>query len=187
MNRLIEAILLMASEPVQVVELATSLDLPEPEVTAALEQIAAFYSEHDRGMRLQKVAGGWRLATADDLSPALERWLVADQQTRLSQAALETLAVIAYLQPVTRGRVSSVRGVGVDSVVRTLLMRGLIQEAGTDPTTGAMTLETTSVFLEKLGIDSLDELPDLAPMLPDAVALDAELSQEHPAQKESHG
>lgn len=107
----------------------------------------------------------------------LEAWLVSDQRSRLTQAALETLSVIAYLQPVTRGRISGVRGVNVDGVVKTLLVRGLIAEAGEDPTTGAMTFGTTPLFLQKLGLNSLRELPDLAPLLPDAVALEAELGQ----------
>ncbi|WP_331715823.1 SMC-Scp complex subunit ScpB [Tessaracoccus coleopterorum] len=102
---------------------------------------------------------------------------MADQRTRLSQAALETLAVIAYLQPVSRSRVAAVRGVNVDGVVRTLLVRNLIVEDGEDQVTGAMTFVTTPLFLQKLGLDSLDELPDLAPLLPDAVALEAELGQ----------
>ena len=118
--------------------------------------------------------GGWRLATSPDLAEVLEAAVVAETRARLSQAALETLAVIAYLQPVTRGRVSGVRGVSVDGVVRTLLAHGLITEAGEEPN-GAMTFATTSLFLQKLGLDSLDELPDLAPLLPDAVALEAEL------------
>lgn len=185
-QRLIEAILLMATEPVRALDVAAGLDIPEAKVEEHLRAIAAFHEEHDRGMRLLRVAGGWRFATADDLAPAIEEWLVADQRARLSQAALETLAVIAYLQPVTRGRVAGVRGVGVDSVVRTLLVRGLIREAGEDPVTGAMTFSTTDLFLEKLGLDSLAELPDLAPMLPDAVALDAELNQLHAATKETH-
>jgi len=169
--------LLMATEPVPAADLAAALDAPEADVVAELEAIAAFYVESGRGFELRRVAGGWRLATAADLAEAIEEWVVADQRATLSQAALETLAVIAYLQPVTRGRIAGVRGVNVDGVVRTLLVRGLVVEAGQDAVTCAMTFATTPLFLQKLGLDSLDELPDLAPLLPDAVALEAELSQ----------
>ena len=159
--RAVEALLLMATEPVRATDLATQLGVPEREVLEELEQLARFYRDTERGFELCRVAGGWRLATSPDLAEVLE-------------AALETLAVIAYLQPVTRGRVSGVRGVNVDGVVRTLLAHGLITEAGEEPN-GAMTFTTTPLFLQKLGLDSLDELPDLAPLLPDAVALEAEL------------
>lgn len=184
-TRVIEAMLLMATEPVPPTELAEALGVPVPEVEASLGAIASFYEENDRGFRLLEVAGGWRLATADDLSGAIEEWLVADQRARLSQAALETLAVIAYLQPVSRGRIAGVRGVNVDGVVRTLLVRGLVAESGEDPTSGAMTFVTTPLFLQKLGLKSLEELPDLAPMLPDAVALEAELGTLQAALKET--
>ena len=173
----LEAMLLMATDSVTVADLAAALDVPEAEVAAALEDSAAFYEEHGRGIRLLRVAGGWRFATDPSLAPVLESWLVADQRSRLSQAALETLAVIAYLQPVSRGRVAGVRGVNVDGVVKTLLVRGLIHEVGEDAVTGAMTFGTTPLFLQKLGLDSIKELPDLAPLLPDAVALEAELGQ----------
>lgn len=172
--RAVEALLIMATDPVPAADLASQLGVPEREVAAELEQLARFYRETERGFELRRVAGGWRLATAPDLAEVLEAAMVAETRARLSQAALETLAVIAYLQPVTRGRVSGVRGVGVDGVVRTLLAHGLITEAGEEPN-GAMTFATTSLFLQKLGLDSLDELPDLAPLLPDAVALEAEL------------
>lgn len=173
----LEAILLMATEPTMTDELAAALKLTVDETEAELDAIARFYEEQERGIRLRRVAGGWRFATASELADVLEVWLVADQRSKLTQAALETLSVIAYLQPVTRGRISGVRGVNVDGVVKTLLVRGLIAEAGEDPHTGAMTFVTTSLFMQKLGINSLRELPDLAPMLPDAVALEAELGQ----------
>ena len=124
----LEAMLLMATDSVTVADLAAALDVPEAEVAAALEDSAAFYEEHGRGIRLLRVAGGWRFATDPSLAPVLESWLVADQRSRLSQAALETLAVIAYLQPVSRGRVAGVRGVNVDGVVRTLMLRGVSSE-----------------------------------------------------------
>ncbi len=173
----LEAILLMATEPTITDELAAALDLTVDEAERELEAIAAFYEDNGRGIRLQRIAGGWRFATDPALADVLEAWLVSDQRSRLTQAALETLSVIAYLQPVTRGRISGVRGVNVDGVVKTLLVRGLIAEAGEDPTTGAMTFGTTPLFLQKLGLNSLRELPDLAPLLPDAVALEAELGQ----------
>ncbi len=177
LSRAIEAMLLMATEPTSSTDLAAALDVPEPEVTSELEELRAFYLATNRGFELRRIAGGWRLATAEDLADVIEAWVVSDQRARLSQAALETLAVVAYLQPVTRGRIAGVRGVNVDGVVRTLLVRGLISEAGENPLTGAMTFVTTALFLQKLGLDSLSELPDLAPLLPDAVALEAELNQ----------
>lgn len=173
----LEAILLMATEPVPTNELAAALELTSDEAERELEAIASFYDEHERGIRLRRIAGGWRFATDTALADVLEAWLVSDQRSRLTQAALETLSVIAYLQPVTRSRISGVRGVGVDGVVKTLVVRGLIAEAGEDPITGAMTFGTTPLFLQKLGLNSLKELPDLAPLLPDAVALEAELGQ----------
>lgn len=177
LTRPIEAMLLMATEPVMAADLAAALDVPETDVKESLEEIAAFYRDGERGIELRRVAGGWRLATASDLADVIEAWVVADQRAKLSQAALETLSVIAYMQPCTRGRIAGVRGVNVDGVVRTLLVRGLIAEAGEDPHTGAMTFSTTGLFLQKLGLDSLHELPDVAPLLPDAVALEAELGQ----------
>lgn len=177
LSRALEAMLLMATEPVTPAELAAALGVPEAEVVSELEAIARHYVDTERGFELRRVAGGWRLATAEDLAEVIEAWVVSDQRARLSQAALETLSVIAYLQPVTRGRVAGIRGVNVDGVVKTLLVRGLIAEAGEDPTSGAMTFTTTALFLQKLGLDSLQELPDLAPLLPDAVALEAELSR----------
>lgn len=173
----LEAMLLMATEPVETDELASALDAPSSQIEAELEAISVFYDEHERGIRLRRIAGGWRFATDPGVADVIEAWLVSDQRSRLTQAALETLAVIAYLQPVSRGRVAAVRGVNVDGVVKTLLVRGLIAEAGPDPQTGAMTFATTALFLQKLGLRSLDELPELAPLLPDAVALEAELSQ----------
>ena len=177
LTRPIEAMLLMATEPVMATDLAAALGAPEQDVVETLEEITEFYGLSGRGIEVRRVAGGWRLATASDLADVIEAWVVADQRAKLSQAALETLSVIAYLQPCTRGRIAGVRGVNVDGVVRTLLVRGLIAEAGEDSHTGAMTFITTGVFLQKLGLDSLEELPDLAPLLPDAVMLEAELGR----------
>lgn len=173
----LEAMLLMATDPVGVDELAAAVAAPAEEVEAELETISSFYEDQGRGIRLRRVAGGWRFATDPAVADVIEAWLVSDQRSRLTQAALETLAVVAYLQPVSRGRIAAVRGVSVDGVVKTLLVRGLIREAGEDPVTGAMTFATTPLFLQKLGLDSLSELPDLAPLLPDAVALEAELGE----------
>lgn len=173
----LEAMLLMATEPTSADELAAVVGVTVAQVEEELEAASRFYREHGRGIRLSRVAGGWRFHTDPAVADVIGAWLVSDQRSKLSQAALETLAVIAYLQPVTRGRVSGVRGVNVDGVVRTLLVRGLVRESGADAVTGAMTLSTTPLFLQQLGLDSLRELPDLAPLLPDAVALEAELGQ----------
>ncbi len=175
--RAVEALLLMATEPLAPDELAAALDVPRDDVQAALDEIGRFLAAHDRGYRLAHVAGGYRFATAEDLADVIEAWVVSDQRAKLSQAALETLAVVAYLQPVSRARIAGVRGVNVDGVVRTLAVRGLIEEAGHDPVTGAVTFATTPLFLQKLGLASLDDLPELAPLLPDAVALEAELGR----------
>lgn len=177
LTRALEAMLLMATDPVGVDELAAALETPTDVVEAELEAIAEFYDAHERGLRLRRIAGGWRFATDPDMADVIEAWLVSDQRSRLTQAALETLSVIAYLQPVSRGRIAAVRGVNVDGVVKTLLVRGLIREDGEDAVTGAMNFATTPLFLQKLGLNSLSELPDLAPLLPDAVALEAELGQ----------
>lgn len=175
--RSLEAILLMATDPLPSPELAAILDVPVDLVERELRDVATFYAEQERGIRLLLVAGGWRFATDPAQADVIEQWLVNEQRSKLSQAALETLSVIAYLQPVSRGRIAGIRGVNVDGVVKTLVVRGLVQEAGPDPVTGAATFGTTSLFLQKLGLNSISELPDLAPLLPDAVALEAELGQ----------
>lgn len=163
----LEAVLLVTDEPVPSVTLAQVVERPTHEVEAVLSSLAAEYLAHGRGFELRQVAGGWRLYTRADCAPYVERFVLDGQQARLTQAALETLAVIAYRQPVTRQRVSAVRGVNVDGVVRTLLARGLVTEAGTDEDTGATRYRTTTYFLERLGLQSLEELPSLAPLLPD--------------------
>jgi segregation and condensation protein B len=169
----LESILLVVDEPVSEVTLAQVAERPRHEVVAALEAIAAEYDEHGHGFELRKVAEGWRLYTRPEAASYVERFVLDGQQARLTQAALETLAVVAYRQPVSRSRVAAVRGVNVDGVMRTLLARRLVEEAGTDPETGAVLYRTTPYFLERLGINGLDELPDLAPLLPDADVLDA--------------
>lgn len=173
----VEALLLMATEPVAAIDLAQVLEVPVEEVSTALAELAAFYDETGRGFELRHIAGGWRYWTRSDHAGVITRSVLAGQQSRLSQAALETLAVVAYLQPVSRSRVSAVRGVGVDGVIRTLLAREMIEEAGADEQSGAVLFRTTEVFLEKLGLQSLEELPELAPHLPDATDLESELGR----------
>jgi segregation and condensation protein B len=142
-------------------------------VHEALDALRTSYDERGAGVELREVAGGVRIYTRAEHAAAVEQFLLEGQRSRLTQAALETLAVIAYRQPVTRSRISAIRGVNVDGVVRTLLARGLIVEVGTDPETGGGLFRTTELFLEKMGITSLDELPSLAPLLPDVDGLDA--------------
>jgi len=162
----LEAILLVADEPVPVVVLAQVLERPRAEVTAELHGLAAAYAAEGRGFDLREVAGGWRFYTREDCAPLVERFVSDGQEVRLTQAALETLAVVAYRQPVSRVRVSAVRGVNCDSVMRTLVLRGLVEEAGTDQETGAILYRTTAYFLERLGLANLEDLPELAPFLP---------------------
>ena len=165
----LEAILLVADEPVPEVLLAQVLERPRGEVDAALRALAAEYTADGRGFDLREIAGGWRFYTREDCAPLVERFVRDGQEVRLTQAALETLAVIAYRQPVSRARVSAVRGVNCDGVIRTLVLRGLVEDFGTDQETGAILYRTTGYFLERLGMASLDELPDLAPFLPENI------------------
>ena len=165
----LEAILLVADEPVPVVLLAQVLERSRDEIAAALKELAVFYDEQQRGFDLREIAGGWRFYTREEYAPLVERFVRDGQEVRLTQAALETLAVVAYRQPVSRARVSAVRGVNCDGVMRTLTLRGLVEEAGTDHETGAILYRTTGYFLERLGLANLDELPDLAPFLPDNI------------------
>jgi segregation and condensation protein B len=168
----LEAILLVTDEPVPSTVLAQVSERPTAEVEAVLQSLADDYRSAGRGFELRLVAGGWRLYTRPDCAAYVERFVLDGQQARLTQAALETLAVIAYRQPVTRARVSAVRGVNVDGVVRTLLARGLIADAGQDPDSAGILYSTTPLFLERLGLQSLDELPALAPLLPALSELD---------------
>ena len=165
----LEAVLMVADEPVQAVQLATVLGLPTSDVEELLVGLAEEYrgsAGRPRGFELRHVGGGWRFYSAAAHADVVGRFVLDGQSARLTQAALETLAVIAYRQPVTRGQVSAVRGVNVDSVVRTLAARGLVGELGTEPS-GAVLYGTTSYFLERMGMTHLDELPPLAPYLPD--------------------
>ncbi len=163
----LEAILLVADEPVADVVLAQVLELPREDVAVALRQLASAYDTEQRGFELREVAGGWRYYTREEYAPVVEKFVRDGQEVRLTQAALEALAVVAYRQPVGRAQVSAVRGVNCDGVIRTLTLRGLVEEAGTDAETGAILFRTTRYFLERLGLPSLDQLPDLAPFLPD--------------------
>jgi segregation and condensation protein B len=165
----LEAILLVADEPVPEVLLAQILERPRHEVAAGLRALAAEYTADGRGFDLREIAGGWRFYTREDCAPLVERFVTDGQEVRLTQAALETLAVIAYRQPVSRARVSAVRGVNCDGVIRTLVLRGLVEDCGTDQDTGAILYRTTGYFLERLGMASLDDLPDLAPFLPENI------------------
>ncbi|MEY3586827.1 MAG: SMC-Scp complex subunit ScpB [Actinomycetota bacterium] len=166
----IEAILTVAETPISLVTLAGALEVPIASVKAELEALQQDYDQaHDglgRGFELREIAGGWRLYVRPQHDWAVKLLVANENPARLSQAALETLAVIAYRQPVSRGQVSSIRGVNVDSVVRTLLSRGLITELYTDAESGASMFGTTELLLEVLGINSIDELPAISPYLP---------------------
>lgn len=168
----IEALLLLADQPMSAIELAGATRSPEQEVEATLRSLSERYTQRMRGIDLREVAGGWRFYTRLECSPLIERYVKDGQTARLTQASLETLAVVAYRQPVTRGRISAIRGVNVDGVIRTLLTRGLIEEIGHEQESNAVLYRTTSYFLERLGIASLDELPPVADHLPDLADLD---------------
>ena len=172
LSKVLEAILLVTDEPVPATTLAQVAERPTNDVEATLQSLADEYAAGGRGFELRLVAGGWRLYTHPDCAAYVERFVLDGQQARLTQAALETLAVIAYRQPVTRARVSAVRGVNVDGVVRTLLARGLIADAGQDPDSAGTLYRTTPLFLERLGLQTLDDLPALAPLLPELSELD---------------
>ena len=167
LGSVLEALLLVVDTPVTVEALASAIDQPVYRVAAKLEVLAEELTERDSGIDLRKNSEGWRMYTRARFAPYVEKLLLDGARTKLTRAALETLAVVAYRQPVTRARVSAVRGVNVDAVMRTLLARGLITEAGADSDTGAVTFATTELFLERLGLTSLGELPDIAPLLPD--------------------
>jgi segregation and condensation protein B len=172
----LEAILLVVDEPVSEIMLAQIIEQPTERIVATLAELAAEYDEQERGFELRAIAGGWRFYTRTAYASYVERFVLDGQQVRLTQAALETLAVIAYKQPVTRSRISAIRGVNCDGVVRTLLSRGLIEECGSEPDSGAHLYRTTTLFLEKLGLNSVEQLPPLAPFLPDDVEALADAS-----------
>ncbi len=172
----LEAILMVSDEALDKVRLASVVGHPVSEVEAALEALAGEYAAQGRGFDLRSVAGGWRFYSRPEYAAVVESFVLEGQQARLTQAALETLSVVAYKQPVSRARVSAIRGVNVDGVMRTLLTRGLVEEAGHDEHSGANLYRTTSYFLERIGITSIDELPELAPYLPDMDDLQDELA-----------
>lgn len=167
----LEAVLMVADEPVPAVQLATALALPTATVEALLADLAAEYrgerGGRARGFELRRAGAGWRIYSAPAFADVVGRFVLEGQTARLTQAALETLAVVAYRQPVSRGQVSAVRGVNVETVMRTLTTRGLVAETGLDESSGAVLYGTTSYFLERMGLRSVDDLPPLAPYLPD--------------------
>ena len=169
-ERSIEAILMVVDEPVTEIVLAQVLERPVEEIEAALLVLEGSYEE--RGFCLRKINGGWRFYSHPSYSTVVEKFVLDGQQSRLTQAALETLSVIAYRQPVSRARVSAIRGVNVEAVMKTLITRGLVEESGLEHETGAILYKTTSYFLERLGLNSLEDLPALAPYLPDLDGLD---------------
>ncbi len=173
----IEALLLMAEEPMPASTIAAALEVPVEEIIAALDRLVEFYHRTQRGFELRHLGGGWRYYTREEHADLIAAFVLSGQTARLSQAALETLAVVAYQQPISRSRIAAVRGVNVDGVIRTLLARDLIEEVGQDPDSGAAVFGTTVYFVERMGLRSLDDLPDLAPHLPEAADLEAELSE----------
>ena len=170
LGRAIEAILMVVDEPVTELTLASVIGVTVEEVEGALELLAASYEE--RGFCLKAINGGWRFYSHPEYSEYVEKFVLDGQQNRLTQAALETLAVIAYRQPISRARVSAIRGVNVEAVMKTLVTRGLVDEFGLEVETGAILYKTTSYFLERLGLNALSDLPALAPHLPDIDGLD---------------
>jgi segregation and condensation protein B len=175
----LEAVLMVVDEPVPDTALASALELPVEDVRAHLQSLEQEYTEQQRGFTLRPVAGGWRMYSRSEYAPVVEKFVLDGQQAKLTQASLETLAVIAYRQPVSRARVSAVRGVNVDGVVRTLTSRGLIEEVEGTGESGAVLYRTTSYFLQRMGLGSLDELPALAPYLPDADVIDELIEEGH--------
>ncbi len=168
----IEAVLMVLDEPVTEIALAAALELPVEDVLEQLTALERDYTESQRGFTLRSLGGGWRIYSRSEYAPVVEKFLLDGQHARLTQAALETLAVIAYRQPVSRSRIGAVRGVNVDGVVRTLLSRNLIHELDHQGDGGAILYGTTSYFLQRMGMGSLDDLPELAPYLPDVDLLD---------------
>ncbi|MEU1050833.1 SMC-Scp complex subunit ScpB [Streptomyces sp. NPDC005897] len=177
----LEAVLMVVDEPATEEQLAKILQRPRRRIADALRELADEYAVQGRGFELRLVAGGWRFYSRPEYAAAVEGFVLDGQHARLTQAALETLAVVAYRQPVSRSRVSAVRGVNCDGVMRTLLQRGLVEEAGTEPETGAILYVTTNYFLERMGLRGLDELPELAPFLPEAEAIEAETLEAVPS------
>ena len=165
----IEAVLMVSDRPLDHLTLAQAVGYPPGEVDTVLHELATEYDNDGRGFELRNIAGGWRYFTREEFAPAVERFVLDGQQARLTQAALETMAVVAYRQPISRSRVSAIRGVSVDGVMRTLVTRGLVEEVGVDKESGAILYSTSSYFLERMGLAGIDDLPDLAPFLPDMI------------------
>lgn len=170
----LEAILMVADAPIPAETLAEALGLPTGQAVELLTALAAEYEAQQRGFILAERGGGWRVYSHPRYADAVGQFILAGQTARLTTAALETLAVVAYKQPISRGAVSAIRGVNVDSVMRTLTTRGLVDECGTDPASGAILYGTTPYFLERIGLASIDEMPPLAPYLPELEALGEE-------------
>ncbi|TXJ05132.1 MAG: SMC-Scp complex subunit ScpB [Aeromicrobium sp.] len=173
----LEAILMVVEEPIEAIALAQTVRHPVAIVETVLNELAEEYRAQGRGFELRELAGGWRFYSAGAFDELVTTYVLEGQQSRLSQAALETLAVVAYRQPISRSRISAIRGVNVDGVVRTLVTRGLLEELGNEVQSGAILYGTTSFFLERMGLTSIDDLPALAPMLPDLDELDGELER----------
>ncbi len=172
--RALEALLFVSDEPVPPVALAQALELERREVDELCEELARAYEEREAGIVLRSVAGGWRLSTHPDAAPFVEQYLLSTRHARVTKAALETLAIVAYKQPVTRHQVSAIRGVNSDGVLRSLVDRGLVAEVGREDGPGRPVLYgTTPEFLERLGLPSLAALPPLAPLLAEGGAEDA--------------
>jgi segregation and condensation protein B len=169
LGAVLEAILMIAEEPLSEEFLSAVLERPRSQVREQLGRLSAEYTGDGRGFDLRRQAGGWRFYTRADYARYVERFVTDGASARLTKAALETLAVVAYRQPVSRGRISAIRGVNCDGVMRTLVSRGLVEECGTDPDSTATLYRTTTLFLEKIGLDTVDQLPELAPFLPDDV------------------
>mgnify|MGYP002075276548 CR=1 FL=1 len=168
-RRALEAVIMVADQPIEASILAQLVERSPQQVEDLLAGLAASYEEDGRGFQLVRIAGGWRYQSHEDLSPYVERFVLSGQSARLSAAALETLAIVAYKQPISRAQVSAIRGVNVDGVMRTLQQRGYIAEVGKDPTPGNPSMfATTPLFLEKLGLNDVDELPSLGDFIPGA-------------------
>jgi segregation and condensation protein B len=173
-SRAIEAIVLVATDPIPDQLLAQVLELPVPTVRRLCDELAESYRDAGRGFQFAEVAGGWRYQTHPDLAPYIEKYVLEGQTARLSSAALETLSIVAYKQPLSRGQMSAIRGVNVDGVLRTLVQRGYVEEIGKDAGPGQATLfGTTQLFLERLGLASIDDLPPLGEFVPDAGVVEA--------------
>lgn len=172
LERSIEAILMVVEEPLSEVVLAQIIERPTDEVLEVLHRLQGEYASENRGFELRQVSGGWRFYSHPELAPLVEKFVLDGQQAKLTQAALETLAVIAYRQPISRARVSAIRGVNVEAVMKTLVTRGLVEECGIEHETGAILYRTTNYFLERIGLNRVEDLPALAPFLPDVDGLD---------------